>query len=54
NFEKELIPLRTKRQQLSVDKVRQAMGDGAAKARRIAVETMKEVREAMGLGSLAT
>lgn len=54
NFEKELIPLRTKRQQLSVDKVRQAMGDGAAKARRIAVETMKEVRDVMGLGSLAT
>lgn len=54
NFEKELIPLRTKREQLSVDKVRQAMGDGAAKARRIAVETMKEVREVMGLGSLAT
>jgi tryptophanyl-tRNA synthetase len=54
NFEKELIPLRTKREQLSVDHVRQAMGDGAAKARRIAVETMKEVREVMGLGSLAT
>ena len=35
NFEKELIPLRTKRQQLSLDQVRQAMGDGAAKARRI-------------------
>jgi tryptophanyl-tRNA synthetase len=54
NFEKELMPLRTKRQQLSVDSVRQAMGDGATKARRIAVETMKEVREVMGLGSLAT
>ncbi len=53
NFEKELIPLRTKRQQLSIDQVRQAIGDGAAKARRIAEETMKEVREAMGLGSLA-
>ena len=54
NFEKELIPLRTKRAQLSIDKVRQAMGDGAAKARKIAVETMKEVRDVMGLGSLAT
>ena len=53
NFEKELVPLRTKRQQLSVDHVRQALGDGAAKARRIAEETMKEVRAAMGLGSLA-
>jgi hypothetical protein len=30
------------------------MGDGAAKARKIAVETMKEVRDVMGLGSLAT
>ncbi len=54
NFEKELIPLRTKRQQLSIDQVREALGDGASKARRIAVETMKEVRAAMGLGSLAT
>ena len=53
NFEKELAPLRTKRQQLSIDHVRQALGDGAAKARKIAVETMKEVRSAMGLGSLA-
>ncbi len=54
NFEKELVPLRTKREQLSIDKVRQAMGDGASKARRVAVETMKEVRAVMGLGSLAT
>jgi tryptophanyl-tRNA synthetase len=53
NIEKELVPLRTKRQQLSIDHVRQALGDGAAKARRIAAETMKEVRSAMGLGSLA-
>jgi len=53
NFEKELVPLRTKRQELSLDHVRQALGDGAAKARRIAEETMKEVRTAMGLGSLA-
>jgi tryptophanyl-tRNA synthetase len=54
NFQKELTPLRTKREQLSIDQVRQALGDGAAKARRIAEETMKEVRAAMGLGSLAT
>ena len=53
NFEKELIPLRTKRAQLSIEEVRQALGDGAAKARRIAEETMKEVRSVMGLGSLA-
>jgi tryptophanyl-tRNA synthetase len=54
NFEKELIPLRTKREQLSVDHVRQALGDGTAKARRIAAETMREVRAAMGLGSGAS
>jgi tryptophanyl-tRNA synthetase len=53
NFQKELTPLRTKREQLSIDHVRQALGDGASKARRIAEETMKEVRAAMGLGSLA-
>ncbi len=52
NFERELIPLRTKREQLSIDDVRQALGDGASKARRIAEETMKEVRGAMGLGSV--
>ncbi|MBX3186028.1 MAG: tryptophan--tRNA ligase [Labilithrix sp.] len=54
NFDKELVPLRTKREALSMDHVRQALGDGASKARRIAVETMKEVRSAMGLGSLST
>lgn len=54
HFDKELVPLRTKREQLSIDQVRQALGDGAAKARTIATETMKEVRAALGLGSLAT
>jgi len=54
NIEAELVPLRTKREQLSLDKVRQALGDGGSKARRIAVETMKEVRSALGIGSLAT
>jgi tryptophanyl-tRNA synthetase len=54
NFNRELIPLRRKRAELSVPQVREALGDGAAKARRIAKETMKEVRAAMGLGSLAT
>ncbi len=51
NFDKELVPLRAKRESLSLSEVRQQLGDGAAKARKIAVETMKEVREAMGLGS---
>jgi len=51
NFEKELVPLRTKREALDAAQVRQALGDGAAKARRIARETIREVRGAMGLGS---
>jgi tryptophanyl-tRNA synthetase len=54
NFQKELIPLRAKREALSVPQVREALGDGASKARRIAQQTMKQVREVMGLGSLAT
>ena len=56
NFEKELIPLRTKREALlaNPDRVKQALSDGAAKARAIASKTVGEVREAMGLGSGAT
>lgn len=54
NFDKELVPLRRKRAELELPKIREALGDGAAKARRIARETMKEVRAAMGLGSLAS
>lgn len=54
SFDKELVPLRQKREALSLPVIREALGDGASKARRIARETMKEVREAMGLGSLAT
>ncbi len=53
-FERELVPLRAKRDALSMNHVRQALGDGAAKARRIATETMREVRDVMGLGSQAT
>jgi tryptophanyl-tRNA synthetase len=53
HFDRELVPLRAKREALSLTEVRQALGDGASKARRIARATMKEVREAMGLGSLA-
>jgi len=54
NFQKELIPLRAKREALSLTEVREALGDGAAKARRIAQATMKEVRAAMGVGSLSS
>lgn len=54
NFNRELVPLRKKREALSLPEVREALGDGAAKARRIAQATMREVRERMGLGSLAS
>jgi tryptophanyl-tRNA synthetase len=53
SFQKELVPLREKRESLSLPQVREALGDGAQKARRLARETIEEVREAMGLGSLA-
>jgi tryptophanyl-tRNA synthetase len=53
NFDRELVPLRTKRESLAANPklVTEALGDGAAKARAIAEETMREVRDAMGLGS---
>lgn len=51
-FDRELIPLRQKRESISVDDVRQVLGDGAAHARTIAAATMKQVRTAMGLGTV--
>jgi tryptophanyl-tRNA synthetase len=54
SMERELVPLRTKRAELDASLVRQALGDGATKARRIAQETMREVRERMGRGSGAS
>jgi tryptophanyl-tRNA synthetase len=53
NFDRELVPLRAKRESLdaSSNLVTEALGDGAAKARAIAKETMREVRDVMGLGS---
>jgi tryptophanyl-tRNA synthetase len=53
SFERELVPLRVKRAELDAhpERLREALTDGAAKARRIARETMREVRGAMGLGS---
>lgn len=53
NLDRELVPLRTKRAELEArpDLVRQALADGASKARRIASDTMREVREVMGLGA---
>jgi tryptophanyl-tRNA synthetase len=53
SFERELVPLRIKRAELDArpEHLREALGDGAAKARRVARETMAEVRESMGLGT---
>jgi tryptophanyl-tRNA synthetase len=52
SFDRELVPLRAKRAELDANpaRTRDALGDGAAKARRIAEDTMGEVREKMGLG----
>jgi tryptophanyl-tRNA synthetase len=54
NFDAELVPLRAKRESLDTKRVVEALGDGASKARVIAKETMREVRDAMGLGSGAS
>jgi tryptophanyl-tRNA synthetase len=51
NFDKELVPLRAKRKELSPEAVVKVLGDGADKARAIAQGTMREVRAAMGIGS---
>jgi tryptophanyl-tRNA synthetase len=53
NFDRELVPLRVRRAEL-VDKpslVRDALAEGAAKAKALADVTMTEVRSALGLGS---
>jgi tryptophanyl-tRNA synthetase len=56
SFDRELAPLRIKRAELEARpaRVREALAEGAAKARRIAQGTMRDVREAMGLGSGGT
>jgi tryptophanyl-tRNA synthetase len=52
HLDKELVPLRAKRQELdgSPGLVQEALALGAAKARVIARETMSQVRTAMGFG----
>jgi tryptophanyl-tRNA synthetase len=52
SFDRELVPLRTKHAELEAhpQRIRAALADGARKARGIAQETMREVRNAMGLG----
>lgn len=51
NLDRELVPLRARRREITDEHVRQVLGDGAEKARRIARETVAHVRGAMGLGS---
>jgi tryptophanyl-tRNA synthetase len=52
NLDRELVPLRVRRKELEAkpDEVHAALAAGAAKARTIAESTMREVRDAMGLG----
>lgn len=53
SFERELVPLRTKRAELDAQPgaVAKALAEGAEKARGIARETMRDVRDKMGLGA---
>jgi len=53
SFERELVPLRTKRAELDAQPgaVARALAEGADKARVIATETMRDVRDRMGLGA---
>jgi tryptophanyl-tRNA synthetase len=56
SFERELVPLRTKRAELDAQPgaVAKALAEGAEKARTIARETMHDVRDRMGLGAPRT
>ncbi len=56
SFERELVPLRTKRAELDAQPgaVARALAEGAEKARTIARETMGDVRDKMGLGAPRT
>jgi tryptophanyl-tRNA synthetase len=53
SFERELVPLRTKRAELDAQPgaVAKALAAGADKARTMARETMRDVRDRMGLGA---
>jgi tryptophanyl-tRNA synthetase len=56
SFERELVPLRTKRAELDAQPgaVAKALAEGAEKARTIARETLRDVRDRMGLGAPRT
>ncbi|MGH7328454.1 MAG: tryptophan--tRNA ligase, partial [Polyangiaceae bacterium] len=51
HFDKELVPLRKKRESLDDAAIKKTLASGADKAREIAKGTMREVRAAMGLGA---
>jgi tryptophanyl-tRNA synthetase len=53
NFDRELTPLRIRRAEMGAhpERMREALAEGASKARRLAEQTMREVRELMGLGA---
>jgi tryptophanyl-tRNA synthetase len=50
NFEKELLPIRSKRESLKLSEVRDVLAEGAKKAEALAEQTMIRVRSAMGIG----
>ena len=52
-YEREIAPIRDVYESLMAqpEKLRQVLTDGAARARSIALETMSEVREAIGIGA---
>ncbi len=50
NFETELVPLRKKREEISLADVNAALDEGRDKARGVASKTIRDVRSVMGLG----
>lgn len=53
HFDRELVPLRTKRAALGEAEVSRAIEEGAERARALAKPTIEEVRDVMGMGSKA-
>ena len=51
-FDRELVPLRQKRIDIDSAAIEKALAEGAEKARALAEPTIREVRTAMGLGSV--
>jgi tryptophanyl-tRNA synthetase len=51
HFDRELVPLRSKRAAITESEVKSALEQGADRARALAEPTIRQVRHAMGLGS---